>query len=120
MTNRKSSIARDEDTAELGAMKLLGGYWLTGYCACDVDVRVSRLQRPRSTLVNADGSFQSGALTVAIVTLLVSATLLAVIQFRYVFPVTTGLVTGSLAVYAYYNHAKWAYIPLILQYVRPK
>ncbi|KAH7664879.1 hypothetical protein AAVH_43363, partial [Aphelenchoides avenae] len=58
----------------------------------------------------------TGALIVGIVTLLFSALSLAIVQFRYGFPATIGLVTGSLVIYAYYRHAKWAYIPLTVQY----
>ena len=78
-------------------MLLLGDYWRTGHCCCNVEIR-------------------KGALTVAILTMIFAALSIQSVSVNYGIPALIGLTTGSLAAYAYRRGMAWAYIPLAVQY----
>ncbi|KAH7700210.1 hypothetical protein AAVH_32674 [Aphelenchoides avenae] len=78
-------------------MKLLGDYWRTGHCACNVDVR-------------------AGALAVAVVTFVAFALSTGGASVTHGISALIGITTSSLAFYAYYKHLAWAYLPLLMHH----
>lgn len=100
-------------------MKLLGDYWRTGHCACNVDVRVSHILGCSFYLhIVCMHPFQAGALAVAVVTFVAFALSTGGASVTHGISALIGITTSSLAFYAYYKHLAWAYLPLLMHHVR--